>query len=270
MRLLPLLPFAMLAACGANPPAADAPGPPAANPPIASHAAHGADGLEGMEGPDSVEYAVYSAILRTSVPRDESFFLVMDSTYALQLDLVARAALEESFAELAPDVQGLFGQLAYVGDRPFPLRPAFSLDDKYRLMSEAEFRGFFGLGPGDAWESHRVDGWAAIAGRFPGASGRYEFSRVAFDPDRRTALVFYRQRCGNACENAHYVVLQRRGDEWKVGHSIGVWSHGDDHTYRTHDHLPRDTVGLPVHGEPLPLEGPRPVRADSVGPARVP
>lgn len=258
MRLLSLLPLAIVAACGANPPAADAPPPPRADPPGAGHAAHPSDGA--LDPPDSLEYAVYSAVLRAHAPDEESFFLVMDSTHALRLDLVARASLEADLGEAAPDAAGLFGRLAYVSEKPYPLRPAFSLDDKVRLMPEAEFRHLFGLEPGDAWESHRVDGWSALRARFPGASGRYEFSRVAFDHDRQTALLFYRLRCGNVCENAHYVVARRRGGEWKVGPATSVFMQGDDHTYDTH-HTRVDTVVASIHtGPPAPTVAPPPVR----------
>ena len=125
----------------------------------------------------------------------------------------------------------------------------------------AEFRALFGLGPAGPFYPHPVNGWAALGDRHRGAAGRYELSRVAYDWTSRTALVFVRLRCGNICENTHYVVLRLRGGEWKVDGSIGVYSNGDDHTYDAHEgHGMRDTVVAGIRQEAVPpAQAPLPV-----------
>jgi hypothetical protein len=260
-----LLPLAALLACGANPPTADrpAPDPPAAPVVHAAATGHVADASDETPVPDSADYAVYSEVLRSLAQSDESYFIVMDSTAALQVDDVARSLLEEAFKDDAEAVSGLFGQLFWLSERRHPLQPALSLErDRYRMMSDAEFRGFFGLGPSGPFHPHSVDGWTALAERYPGASGQHTFSRVAYDREGRTALVFYRQRCGNACARTHYVVLLRREDaSWKVGETVSVFSYGDDHTYSTHDShgTTGDTMVVVGADPPPPVQAPMPV-----------
>lgn len=257
IRPFRLLSLAALLACGANPPAEDPPAPPA------HPAGHVADAREETPAPDSTDYAVYSQVLRSLAQADESFFIVMDSTAALQVDDVARSLLEEAFKDDAEAVSGLFGRLFWLSERRHPLQPALSLErDRYRMMSDAEFRGFFGLGPTGPFHPRSVDGWTALAERYPGSSGRHEFSRVAYDWEGRTALVFYRQRCGNACARTHYVVLQRReGAPWKVGETVSVFSYGDDHTYSTHaSHgMTGDSMVVVGAEPPPPVQAPMPV-----------
>lgn len=262
-RILPLVALAVLAGCGANPPAAPPPAtdPPVAGaavvhviaaPPVAAHVSAASRGeWEGppLPPPDSADYAVYAAVLRAFAQPDESFFVLMDSTRVLGADRVAQSLVEEAFRKSSPDAAEIVGRLFVVNGQPYPLRPAFPLDGRYRLMSETEFRGLFGLGPDGPFHPHPVNGWAALRDRHRGSVGPYEFSRVAYDWPSRTALVFVRLRCGNICEQSHYVVLRRReGGPWKVGEHMGVYSDGDDHTYDTHGaHGMGDTVvaGIP-------------------------
>lgn len=249
IRARRILPLAVLAACGANPPAVPppAPGPPGveatavhtiAAPPVAAHVS--AASRREWEGPplappDSADYAVYAAVLRAFARDDESFFVLMDSTHVLRADRVAQTLVEDAFRKSSPEAEGIVGRLFIVNEQPYPLRPAFPLDGSYRLMSQTEFRALFGLGPAGPFHPHPVNGWAALRDRHPGSLGPYEFSRVAYDWTSRTALVFYRVRCGNLCEQSQYVVLRRReGGPWKVGESMGVFSNGDDHTYDAH------------------------------------
>jgi hypothetical protein len=280
MRLLPLLPLAALAACGANPPAAQPPvDPPAADPPVAAYSAavhlaadppvpaHVPAATAGewtgapLPPPDSADYAVYAAVLRAFAQTDESFFVLLDSTRVLGADLVAQSLVENAISKAAPEAQDVVGRLFYVNEQPYALQPALPLDGKYRLMPETEFRALFGLGPAGPFYPHPVNGWAALRDRHRGAAGRYEFSRVAYDWTSRTALVFVRLRCGNICEQNHYVVLRRREGEWKVGESISLYSDGDDHTYDSHDaHGMRDTVVAQVRQEAdPPAQAPAPV-----------
>ena len=258
IRGLRILPLAVLAGCGANPPAAP---PPAVDPPgVEAAAVHATAALpvpphvsaasrgewEGppLGPPDSADYAVYAAVLQAFARDDESFFVLMDSTHVLRADRVAQTLVEDVFRKSSPDAGGIVGRLFVVNEQPYALQRAFSLDAGYRLISETEFRALFGLGPDGPFHPHPVNGWAALRDRHGGTLGPYEFSRVAYDWPSRTALVFYRVRCGNICEQSQYVVLRRReGGAWKVGETMGVFTNGDDHTYDTHDsHGMADTV----------------------------
>jgi hypothetical protein len=258
IRGLGILPLAVLAGCGANPPAAPPPAidPPGleaavahatAAPPVAAHVSAASRGeWEGppLAPPDSADYAVYAAVLREFARDDESFFVLMDSTHVLRADRVAQTLVEDAFQKSSPEAAGIVGRLFVVNEQPYALQPAFPLDAGYRLMSETAFRALFGLGPDGPFHPHPVNGWAALRQRHRGTLGPYELSRVVYDWTSRTALVFVRVRCGNICEQSRYVVLRRReGGPWKVGENMGVYSDGDDHTYDTHGaHGMRDTV----------------------------
>lgn len=254
IRARRILPLVALTGCGANPPAApppaiDPPGVEAAvhataGPPVAAHVS-AASRREWtgppLAPPDSADYAVYAAVLRAFARDDESFFVLMDSTYVLRADRVAQTLVEDAFRKSSPAAGGIVGRLFIVNEQPYPLQPAFPLDAGYRLISETAFRALFGLGPDGPFHPHPVNGWAALRDRHRGSLGPYEFSRVAYDWPSRTALVFVRVRCGNICEQSRYVVLRRlEGGAWKVGESIGTYSNGDDHAYDAHGM--RDTV----------------------------
>lgn len=279
MRAARLLPVLVLAGCVGR---ATAPlvAPSAA--PSAEPAAHVMEPPPAPPGPgfgppsarlDSMDYAVYSVVLRDVAQGAPSFFVVMDSTRALQMDPVMESLLEVEIDKIAPRGGGvLVSRLAYVSEARYPLQPAFLLDrGKYRLMSEAEFRALFGLRPGQPWYPHPHNGWEALARLYPGAEGQHEFSRVAYDYDRRMALVVYLHRCGNVCSDVHYVVLRRSADgPWKVENAISTVTGGDDHTYDRHDgHGMRDTVvvslpqgapAAPAVVAPPPVVVPEPAR----------
>jgi hypothetical protein len=256
-------PLAVLAACGANPPAAPPPAtrppgaeatavhaaaaPPVAAPHVAAHVSAASRGeWEGppLAPPDSADYAVYAAVLRAFARDDESFFVLMDSTHVLRADRFAQVLVEDAFRKFSPEAGGIVGRLFIVNGQPYPLQPALPLEGKYRLMPETEFRALFGLGPEGPFHPHPLNGWAALRDRHRGSLGPYAFSRVAYDWRSRTALVFFHLRCGNICEQSRYVVLRRReGGPWKVSEHLGVYSDGDDHSYETHGaHGMGDTV----------------------------
>lgn len=195
---------------------------------------------------DSMDYEVYSAVLEAIPQVHSAFFVVMDSTRAMQMDAVMQSLLETEIDKIVPRGGGiLVSRLNYVSEARYPIQPALLLErGKYRLMSETEFRALFGLRPGQPWFPHARNGWNALARMHPGAEGRHEFSRVAYDYDRTMALVFYEHRCGNVCSEVHYVALRRREDgPWKMESSVSTYTSGDDHTYDRHDgHGMRDTV----------------------------
>jgi hypothetical protein len=262
MRAARVLPLLLLAGCTGRAPAASLPAPdpvPAAIPHPSGARSNGA-----LSPPDSTDYAIYSAVLRDVAQGEQSLFLVMDSTHAMRMDDHVASLLEDAVRESAPEAAGLVAALLHASEARHPLRPAFALDrDRYRLMSDTEFRALFGLQPGDPWNPHTRNGWEALARQHPGAGGQHEFSRVGYDHTRETALVFYRNRCGNICAWIHYVVLRRGpGDAWKVRTALTTYTQGDDHTYDAHGtHGMRDTVvaGIP-QGPTPPASAPPPSR----------
>lgn len=271
IRLARLLPAVVLAGCMARGPAvapspaamtqpATAAEPALAPPPPAPGPGFGPPGARL----DSMDYAVYSAVLREVAEGRPPFFVVMDSTRAIRMDAVVESLLEREIGTIVPEEGGgLVSRLAYVSEGRYPLQPALLLDAAtYRLMSETEFRALFGVGPGEPFDPHPRNGWAALARQHPGAEGRHEFSRVAYDHDRTLALVFYEHRCGNVCANVHYVVLRRQPDaSWRVVNALSQYTRGDDHTYDGHDgHQMADTV----------VAGPPPVRAAAPDSTRAP
>ncbi|HEX6040928.1 hypothetical protein [Longimicrobium sp.] len=260
MRVRRLLSLALLAGCAGQAPPAPVPAVvPAMEQTPATAAESAIEPPPAPPGPgfgppgarlDSMDYAVYSAVLEAIPQGEPAFFVVMDSTRAMQMDAVMQSLLEVEIEKIGPRRGGgLVSRLAYVSEARYPIQPAFPLDrGKYRLMSETEFRALFGLRPGQPWLPHSCNGWAALARLHPGAEGRHEFSRVAYDYDRTMALVFYEHRCGNVCSDAHYVVLRRREDgPWKLENSVSTFTSGDDHTYDRHDgHGMADTVVVDI------------------------
>lgn len=233
MRPRRVLPLVLLAGCMGQAPAAPRPvaepsapsAPEAAAAPLARPVTEPppAPPGPGFGAPsarlDSMDYAVYSTVLREVTGEEPAFFVVMDSTRAVHLDAVTEALLWDAVEEIAPGGGQLVGRLAYVSEERYPIQPAFPLDrGTYRLMSETEFRALFGLRPGQPFHPHPRNGWQALAARYPGAEGRHDLSRVAYDYDRTMALVLYEHRCGNICSDVYYVVLggvaAGRGRSW--------------------------------------------------------
>lgn len=232
-RLAVLLFAATLAACGTNPPAGD---PPAALPPaglsaapLAADAPAGPSAAPtGLEVPpiDSVDYAVYAEVLRHYALRDEAFFVVLDSTRALPRDPVAWSFLLGALRGDEPDAESLLDQLGRISGRRYALAPSFPLGEKTALTSYAVLQALFRMPAEEVWDRPPRAGWDAFGARFPGSDGYYEFSRIAFDRERQTALLMVHQKCGTYCERASYVVLRRSHARWKVTTDLGVVSDG--------------------------------------------
>ena len=64
----------------------------------------------------------------------------------------------------------------------------------------------------------------AFTKRYPGAWGMLSMSRVAFNTNRSTALVYTSHICGEHCRNGDTWLLQRTGSRWKIVDRIPAFS----------------------------------------------
>jgi hypothetical protein len=81
------------------------------------------------------------------------------------------------------------------------------VEQDYTMMPQAEFEEVFGKGG---------SGWTEFSAKYPGASGLVVLSRVGFDADEDTALVFVYYRCGDLCGAGGLYVLVKTDGSWKV------------------------------------------------------
>jgi hypothetical protein len=83
-----------------------------------------------------------------------------------------------------------------------------------KLVSDDEINQLFGDG--------RLD-WASFYERYRGSSGLIYFSRVGFNSAHNQAFVYVAHGCGGLCGEGSYLVLEKRGSEWIITQSEGIW-----------------------------------------------
>jgi len=144
-----------------------------------------------METPDAVEYAVWSAVLRQVYGRDLRQVRIQDSTATIVVDTVRDAAM----------VRWLTGSTELVDSlRARVTRPA-TVDRRALRVRRPRIVGR------DAEERYVVS-----------------FSRVAFDAERRRALVHASASCGMLCGSGGLVLLEKdRDGRWRFAHHVTMY-----------------------------------------------
>src|SRR6266513_1335038 len=90
----------------------------------------------------------------------------------------------------------------------------FDLPVKYQLAAQTDINSVF---KNHGW-------WSDYYKKYPGSRGWLEFSRVGFSPDRKQALFYVVNTCGDMCGGGSYVVMVKKDSGWGIAKEIPVWS----------------------------------------------
>lgn len=211
--------------------------------------------------PSQVDIDQPSSVVRYVGPAgttpEESEVLVPDSTTGAPPEAAARAAVYRKVLDSLYSFQGEHPQTVVLTDffRPLlfdsvPKRPAIDsvLAQRFALFrkipapfdSRPSYRIPIVTLPMDSLPNLRERGVSldkvaqsgfpqelAFTKRYPGAWGMLSMSRVAFNTNRSTALVYTSHNCGEHCRNGDTWLLQRRGSQWKIVDRIPSFSEPD-------------------------------------------
>jgi hypothetical protein len=175
--------------------------------------------------PGAVEAQVYGAALRnlTAGLKGEQVFVVAGDAVSLS-DVYARHApalggvaedLADRLAEASPKLrEDILRRQAAPGPIAFPTR-ALAANVRLIVVPAAELSRFLPAG--------KPDEWPAFQAKYK-ARGVLELSRIGFDADGGTALVFVSERCPGLCGFGQYFLLrQQRPGTWEVVKTYLVW-----------------------------------------------
>ena len=199
--------------------------------------------------PSEVDFDQPSRVLRyvgptASTPQD-SEVLLPDSRTGAPSEAIARAGIYRAVLDSLYSFQGEYPRTIVFTDffwPPFdsvPKRPEIDseLARKFALLRTVRapfdnlpsYRIPIVMLPMDSLPSLRKKGVeldkltqtgypqdVAFANSYPGAWGMLSLSRVAYNVDRSTALVYSIHRCGEHCYNKDTWVLQRTGERWRI------------------------------------------------------
>jgi hypothetical protein len=174
----------------------------------------------------ATEAQIYGAVLRHLLGglKGEQVFVVAGDTVSLK---EAYARMGSLLFEVPRDLEDRLAEV------PAPLRedilrkdatsqaialPTRGLPGNVRLkfVPRFELDGFFPAGKPADW--HRFEA------KYDNARGVLELSRIGFDAERRTALVFVSKSCPGLCGFGLYLLLEQQGsDPWKVAKTWQVW-----------------------------------------------
>lgn len=210
--------------------------------------------------PSEVDIDQPSRVLRYVGPAgttpQESEVLVPDSRAGAPSEATARAAVYRAVLDSLYSFQGEHPGTIVLTDffrAPFdsvPKRPAIdqSLAQKFAVLRRARapfdtkpsYRIPIVTLPMDSFPSLRERGVAldrvqqtgfpqelAFTKLYPGAWGMLSMSRVAFNTNRSTALVYTSHICGEYCRNGDTWLLQRTGSQWHIVDRIPSFSEQD-------------------------------------------
>jgi len=143
------------------------------------------------EAPEAEEYAVWSAVLSQVYGRDLRQVRIQDSTATIVVDTVRDAAMVRwltGSTELVDNLRARVTRPATVDRRALRVR-------RPRIVER------------DAEERYVVS-----------------FSRVAFDAERRRALVHVSATCGMLCGSGGLLLLEKDGDgRWQFAHHVSMY-----------------------------------------------
>jgi len=172
------------------------------------------------EVPDQImadEYKVYSDALSqlARLPEGKDMLVIREMTTVgrQEFDERHRSYLKKNFGEKIND--HLINQFGAVNAKPVTLQDKFSDSLNIVLISKAEEDKIF-----DPIE----EGWKRFYLKYPQSTGIIELSRVAFDANRRKALVYYGALFDYGKGGiGYYVLLERISDGWIVEKKVKCW-----------------------------------------------
>lgn len=168
------------------------------------------------EAPDSIESAVYSALIDQHYGRTIHQPVVID---ALTIGGGDRFAVDDNLrtllsVSLSPLTLETISSYESLMERALILGRAPETRPACRLVSQASLDTIFSQCP---------RGWEILSDRFPGCHGYVTLSNVGRNSMEDEALVYTEDHCGVLCGEGTFVCL-RKGDEgWRVERKLTVW-----------------------------------------------
>lgn len=176
---------------------------------------------------DSVDYKVYSAVLKANLSKNKKSFVVLHSTTRHQFE--PNIALENDsmiqilwgwkrfFKTTTVDSNYFYLYKEFI-DIPFQskkIKSKFYIAPKPVLMSKSAFDDFF-LPKDD-------NGWENFYEKYPDAEGFISFSNVHYSADKKTAILYYSLMRDYLNGRGAVVILSFNGKEWKKKLEGEVW-----------------------------------------------
>jgi hypothetical protein len=175
------------------------------------------------------EYEVFSAYIsqsfvgavgRDRIDRPISQIVIVNCTESDQNDMddpdrIPPGGIKKYLRTEAPSLQMVtIGNFHRANEKQEKLAPSFHLPLPYELVPAEKIGAILKGSPND---------WTRYYRQYPGAQGHMRLSRVGFSPDGKQALFYSSNWCGGHCASGSYVVMVKRGSEWKMLKEIYMW-----------------------------------------------
>lgn len=147
------------------------------------------------------EFEVYAAIINEMVDGDP--VVIEETTASLSFEAWI-PHLSDSWSDMPTNDMLL--DWTEKNREACPLPQRIPLQREYVLLSEQEHAEFFKSG----------GGWSSFYRRYPKPDGLLRFSRVAFDSDKDTALVYFYRISYYLSSVGSFLLLKKDGDRWVV------------------------------------------------------
>lgn len=162
------------------------------------------------------EYDVLSAFLNQQEKNlSDSLIILLDKTienipvsYAgYDVGVMIKYSVTEKYPTALNALRNLEARINY----PDPVERLFSIDKKYKLISEPYFKSFFNTSRSKAWQNFRAEN--------EDVARVYGFSRVGFNTKRNVAI-FYQETTGYE-SSGNFQVFVKEGISWRFIDSFG-------------------------------------------------
>jgi hypothetical protein len=163
------------------------------------------------------EYRIYSIAFKgINFIQPDKLILIGERTS--DLDLATHFFEDES-----PRSEPLFEDFGDVYEsldkEPANLSARFEMGSLYRLVYDDEIKSLL-----EPWQSHtRGKSSEILSAHFPDFGGLVNFSRIAFNSSKRTALVYVSIYGSDQCSQAQYVVLKKKGKTWVIKDKVPIF-----------------------------------------------
>jgi hypothetical protein len=168
-----------------------------------------------QSSPDPEEYAVYGALLKDMFIGKETKRLIVEQDTAVgdYSDSDPASLLER----LTPLTRETVEDFRARNAQPSELSDKFGLEVTINFISKDEIKKIFEK------RDDKYDGWEAFRKKYPGAGSIITLSRVGFSQDKSQALIFVGYQCDWLCGQGNYILLTKKGGDWKVEKKSMTW-----------------------------------------------
>ena len=172
------------------------------------------------------EYKIYSIII-DSLYRFPStkIIVICDSTnkdYFLERSDIYSNGIDSLYLKIVikgfnlPDSNYIYNDYMLKNSKKYMLsEERFYFNINLSFVSKRKIKTIF--------ESKLVDGWQEFYEQYPNSTGFIELTRIGFNESNDRAIVYVENYCGGLCGEGHYLLLEKKENNWKIIKRKGIW-----------------------------------------------